>query len=598
MIARRFLGSIGYCCTVIIGLVLASGIASAQSSILVTGTFVTGPVPMANSAVGAYVISNGQLTNTLIDAALTNDSGQFTLQLPPNQPVYIIGDVEKMGYYIDPILGLQQLNAPIRAMIVTGSTNSTMTISPYSEAATQVILGQTSSQAPALITAALINQGNAQATAFLSSVNPLTTTPLNATSASQMASATNQQKLFALSLAGFSQAQSTTSQSLSTMIANLAKAIGGGANLFDMGGGFSADPSNELLFTIEQTLQNGIATFTGNTTLNASGVTSLYNLVLAILGGPSGGTTANVPWTAACQASVTADIAAKLQPQEQTPILQQYWGTPSRYANNVYGPNPTIYPAVTIPADCNRTTWMQNRVLAVANALVQQQNNYCHHYIPAWNSTGLTFGSQTSYCFDNILPGGNNVQNGVDCSNFTAFVYNVAFGGIRFTGGVAQQGGSPFPANVSSNVWAPGTATPRPANWESYYQPGGANYQQYPFQPGDLIYVNGTPAEAAAGQPATHVVMWTGMKAADGSGRYLTVESFGTNNGGTSGAGTGSAGPIAQGPFDNVFPFNNASSSATPVTMYLNNSGPNLRFFDGTFRASNVILWRRIIPTS
>ncbi len=578
-------------------LALPAAQALAQGSVTINGTAVAGPSPLIYSLVGAYPIVSGQVSQTGVSFFVTNGTtGQFTLTVPQNQALLIVANVVPNGSHTDPVVGNESLSGTLRAVVTTGTSASmNLTLSPYSEAMTQVIMGETQGQPPQLITAAVIAAAQAKATNYLMTVDPLTTTALNASSESDMATATSSQKLFALALAGLSQARTNTNRTLTSLIQQNAAIIQAGGSLLDAGGGFSADPENEDPMATLSVMQRGMSGFVASTK-NKSGVTSLYNLARTVMGAPQGGTV-GATWTAACEASVTADLAARfLLPQ--TGLDKSLWKTPAAYGHLSWGPSPVVYPTVTIPTGCDPTMWQQKRLLASASLIVQQQFNYCHHYIPAWDSQGLLFAGKASYCYSgsNASPGAGASANsanqatqmGVDCSNFTAFLYNFAFGGIRFTGDVQSQGGTmtgAASANNYGNAWAPGTAIARPANMTALITPGSAVYQQYPFQPGDLLFIGPTEADALQGK-ISHVVMWTGLRAPDG--RYLTVESYGVIN------DTNSGKVSAQSPIPNSFLTNSATATGFS-SAYINNSGPNIRYFEGTFRASNVVHYRRII---
>lgn len=567
-------------------------------AIQITGTFVAGPALVVESVVGAYPISNGQVTTQPISVYVTKGAGQFVLTVPPSTPVLVVGNFVPNGRYDDPVLGrTEQLSTIMRAVLVTGTSDMALTLSPISEAAAQVVLGETSAQAPAPLTEALIRATQAKAQSYLLSVDPLATTPFDATSAAAMAGASPAQRLLAVALAGISYQRSATGQTLSAVIQNVAQLIQAGWTLLDAGGGFSADPDSEPVAAMAP-VQNAIGSFV-NSTQNRSGVASLYDLAAILLGGGPRGGTPGAPWTQACIESVTADFAIR-DAIAQSPLAQAQWRTISAYGNLAWGPSPTIYPAVTIPAGCDPVTWQQQRLLAAANHFIQQQHNYCHHYIPGWNSAGLTFpqsngpnaGPGPSYCYTGSGAGvaaNAATQTGLDCSNYTSWLYNYALGGVRMTGGITAQGGSLPTADRAynyGNAWAPGTLYERPAQWQSYITKGQAQYQQYPFQPGDLLYVGPTAADAAKGK-ISHVVMWTGIQAADGSGRYLVTESFGAID---------NDGVKPQAAIPNRFPFSGpAGFTGAAYTGYLNNAGPNLRYFEGTFRATNLVHYRRII---
>lgn len=103
----------------------------------------------------------------------------------------------------------------------------------------------------------------------------------------------------------------------------------------------------------------------------------------------------SVAHTDICQQSVTADMTTRSS-LPQTLISkdhwQDYWGS--------WGPPPALYPAVQVPQDCDLGEWRRKRIRAVAENYIGLP--YLHRHIPA--------------------------AGGLDCSNFTAWVFNFGFG--------------------------------------------------------------------------------------------------------------------------------------------------------------------------
>ena len=85
-----------------------------------------------------------------------------------------------------------------------------------------------------------------------------------------------------------------------------------------------------------------------------------------------------------------------------------------------YGPCARPYPKVIFPAGSPQVEWSRERVIAAAKKLIGLP--YQHHHLPE--------------------------MGGLDCSNFTSFVYNYAFG-IRISSRVKRQ------ANEAGRLLAP-----------------------------------------------------------------------------------------------------------------------------------------------
>jgi hypothetical protein len=191
------------------------------------------------------------------------------------------------------------------------------------------------------------------------------------------------------------------------------------------------------------------------------------------------------------QESLSADFAARDQlPQSDIPTTQWYDKNPDgQYLNRGWGPAATALPRPTIPqnAGCDSTTWMQERILAVAMRYIYAADNplglqYRHHHIPGWNPPTATDAGAPEENPDSDATDATiawDTGQGLDCSNFTAWVYNYGLG-IAFNGSVGDQ--------------FAGTAGPM----------GAAIPKEGPFQPGDLLYLH--PDHTTT--EASHVVIY------------------------------------------------------------------------------------------
>jgi cell wall-associated NlpC family hydrolase len=126
-----------------------------------------------------------------------------------------------------------------------------------------------------------------------------------------------------------------------------------------------------------------------------------------------------------CQQALTADFTLRdALPQSQ--VAESAWYT-SEMAGT-WGPAAASYPVVPAPTGCSELAWKRARVLAVAERYVGLP--YEHHHIPAWDPSSAWPGAEGP---------------GLDCSNFSAWVYNYALG-VVFTSNVeAQADGSSAP---------------------------------------------------------------------------------------------------------------------------------------------------------
>lgn len=168
-----------------------------------------------------------------------------------------------------------------------------------------------------------------------------------------------------------------------------------------------------------------------------------------------------------------------------------YWGPGARHFE---GP----------PGAANKgAEWMRQRV--IATGLRFAGYGYQHHHVPDWEPPAdwPKEPKQTS-------PAGK----GLDCSNFTAFVYNLALG-IKPTGEVQDQAvmtGAPGPGASRT------TAAKRielPEHYEDF---------ERVLQTGDLLFV-----KSRAGN-VSHVVLWVGKIGKSRDGVPLILDSTGTGS--------------------------------------------------------------------
>ncbi|GAY16868.1 hypothetical protein MSZK_35940 [Mycobacterium sp. shizuoka-1] len=175
--------------------------------------------------------------------------------------------------------------------------------------------------------------------------------------------------------------------------------------------------------------------------------------------------------------SLTSDFAARDQlPQTDVPPDDWYrLGRRGRYLNGGWGPAASVLPPPEIPQDagCDPVTWKQERILAVAMRYLNTPGNplglqYRHHHIPGWNPPASTYSGAGEENPDTDAPRSPVAWDpgpGLDCSNFTAWVYNYGLG-IKFGGDVHKQ--------FAGTAGPMGTQVPA----------------EGPFQPGDLLYLH------------------------------------------------------------------------------------------------------------
>ncbi|HZQ05521.1 MAG TPA: NlpC/P60 family protein [Anaerolineae bacterium] len=124
-----------------------------------------------------------------------------------------------------------------------------------------------------------------------------------------------------------------------------------------------------------------------------------------------------------CDMATVNDFAERdTLPESDAP--REIWY--SKFRHDGWGPHAAQYPAVKIPKNCNAQEWQRARVIAIAERYIGL--SYQHHHIPTWNP--------------------REIGTGLDCSNFTAWVYNYGLG-IKFTSALeAQAVGAHAPGRV------------------------------------------------------------------------------------------------------------------------------------------------------
>nr|WP_051180539.1 hypothetical protein [Caballeronia insecticola] len=227
-----------------------------------------------------------------------------------------------------------------------------------------------------------------------------------------------------------------------------------------------------------------------------------------------------------------------------------------------WGPLAGQYGAIQPPAGCSDIdTFQRELVMAVENFWVDQNINYCHHHIPGWlppddsaladpkyrnASAGSTSGAKgsstqkygmTCTAQRSGIDGSQIVQrkgqssatalpvaqvqwHGVDCSDFTAWVYN--FAGLTKDHTEVETGISTqacmTPAGAAST---PQWASPAQIGVLLDINHGNFDTTSKLLLPGDLLYITLSPPKkngVAIPETATstiglsHVVTWTGKK--------------------------------------------------------------------------------------
>ena len=187
-------------------------------------------------------------------------------------------------------------------------------------------------------------------------------------------------------------------------------------------------------------------------------------------------------------------------PRRESSIPQEDW-----YARHVrerfgaWGPPARRYPAPEGILD-KPITWKRERTIAVALRFLGY--GYQHHHVPDWDPPKEWPWKETRV--------GHNGK-GVDCSNFTAFVYNQGFG-IKPTGAVKEQ---------SAAREFPGPVEGRRTSVRRIELPRAYDEMVKALKTGDLVYIRNRDKEIA------HVVLWVGAIGQAPDRQPLIIDSHG-----------------------------------------------------------------------
>jgi len=179
------------------------------------------------------------------------------------------------------------------------------------------------------------------------------------------------------------------------------------------------------------------------------------------------------------------------------------WFLPANAARWGYrGPGAKHYDAPP-GASTKSPDWARQRVIATGLGLVGY--TYQHHHVPYWEPPADWPRDATQ----KTPPG-----KGLDCSNFTAFVYNLALG-IKPTGDVRKQAELTEVPGPGPNRTSPVQRIELPERFEDYART---------LLTGDLLFIKNTSGALS------HVVLWVGAIGRSPDGVSLILDSTGAGN--------------------------------------------------------------------
>ncbi len=163
-----------------------------------------------------------------------------------------------------------------------------------------------------------------------------------------------------------------------------------------------------------------------------------------------------------------------------------------------WGPTPRRYAPLEGLAE-RSLEWKRERVIATAARFIGYE--YQHHHIPDWDPPA-------DWPWKHCCAGRNG--RGVDCSNFTSFVYNQGFG-IHMNSGIERQ--SELHSALEGHHEHALKTIELPADYQE---------RQKVLHTGDLLFIRGKE-----GGHVTHVILWVGNVGRSKSGVPLILDSHG-----------------------------------------------------------------------
>jgi hypothetical protein len=499
--------------------------------------------PLSNATVEVHELAaDGTVSDKPVTTTTTASDGSFTLKSALHYPVFV--RVTGGSYEEEATGTATTLNGELDAVYLTAP--SQMVVSTYSNAVVA------DARAAGGLTADNIASAMSRMNAFAGDIDVSSTTPTFVSSGTT--TDVSDGSKMALALGAESQSRTSLGLSVVESTQNIVAQAGNGDNLAQCNAGagnINSDGTLDAPVSGNCAITTAAAAYVGGSH-NKSGIKKLSALKNVLPGHAAAVSISS----AACTdrekllnelGTLFANRKNEVQAQLGNGVTVANW---KNFANGgTWGPFAASYGPVTAAA-CGSDVgaFQRELVMAVENYWVDQGINYCHHHIPGWLppkspakfrnfSSGSTSGGSTSKmtCTANRRADGSQsltpltqsdeIQwQGVDCSDFTSWVYN--FAGLtqetnNLETGIGSQacstGDDPL---VSSGQKEPGVLL-------DINQGNIANMVGY-LKPGDLLYItqkatvpaNVGTVTTADGYDVSHVITWTGkhyseLKASD-----------------------------------------------------------------------------------
>lgn len=178
-----------------------------------------------------------------------------------------------------------------------------------------------------------------------------------------------------------------------------------------------------------------------------------------------------------------------------------WYSAATRSRWNVWGPPARLYDPPE-GWDERPVGWKRERVIALGMRFVGY--DYQHHHVPDWDPPADWPWKETA--------AGRNGK-GVDCSNFTSFVYNQGFG-VKLSSDIDVQHG------LAAGTVA---ALDRKVPLQRVELPGDYRERIAALRTGDLVFIRARP-----GDRVSHVVLWVGPIGRSAEEVPLVLDSHGS----------------------------------------------------------------------
>ena len=179
------------------------------------------------------------------------------------------------------------------------------------------------------------------------------------------------------------------------------------------------------------------------------------------------------------------------------------WYNPSNEVRWTYRGPPAKHFSPPTGLASKSPQWSRERVIAAGMRFIGY--SYQHHHVPDWEPP-----SEWPRDKEQKTP----VGKGLDCSNFTAFAYNLSLG-IKPTGDIKAQSEMTEVSGPGPGRSVPVKHIELPKNYDDFIRT---------LQTGDLLYIKNTKGTLS------HVVLWVGKIGKSPDGTPLILDSTGSGN--------------------------------------------------------------------